>query len=236
MGRHLRLLCCLAILSGMMGCRVLGDSHPLADGVIHASDNLASRASFLRWNMRSRAGQDECLDSCSRALELAGRSAFELDSLMARQPAPPVDILHGRWHGINKGVGAAAIGLTQDIKVFDVHASQGKGHNVAVYQVAMDQLSCRGFQPKTNWLTGCEKTMGDFIIQPPCSSCEPLKLDYTQAHNSLVDPSRVLVDELVMMDHDLLLGRAHAKVGQHLVPVAYFVLMRGESGACDVGP
>ncbi len=144
-------------------------------------------------------------------------------------------MLDGRWHGINKGAGAAAIGLTQDIKVFSVSGTCPTGHNVAVHQVSIDELDCRGFQPKISRLTGCEKTMGNFVIIPHTKSCEPLKLDYTQADNSSLDPSRWLVDELVMIDHDMLLGKAYTKVGQHLMPVAFFVLTRAESLDCDQG-
>ena len=233
MGRPTRWLSVLALLLGATGCRFHGNQHPLAECVISGSDNLASRATFLRWNMRSRSDSADCTTPCSRALELASRSGFELDGLMASQPAPSVDMLHGRWHGINKGVGPAIIGLTQDIKVFVISGECGKGHNVAVQQVALQDLDCRGFQPKKNPLTGCEKTMGNFVIVPPCTSCQPLKLDYTQADNKIFDPSRHLVDEIVMIDNDLLLGKAYTKIGEHLMPVAFFVLMRGTAASCD---
>lgn len=223
----------VTLLLGTTGCRFCSPKHPIAESMIHASDNLASRATFLKWNMRTRCASSDRLTRCSRALELASRSGFELDSLMASQPAPSVEMLDGRWHGINKGVGAAAIGLTQDIKVFSVRGSCLKGHNVAVHQVGIEQLACRGFQPKINPLTCCEKTMGNFVIQPPCKTCQPLKLDYTQADNSPLDPSRWLVDELVMIDHDMLLGKAYTKMGQHLMPVAFFVLTRAEASQCD---
>ena len=233
MGRPLIWLAMATLLLGMSGCRLCVTEHPVANAVIHGSDNLASRASFLKWNMRTKCAQSDRLTRCSRALELASRSGFELDNLMASQPAPSIEILDGRWHGINKGAGAAAIGLTQDIKVFSVSGACLKGHNVAVHQVGIEDLSCRGFEPKINPLTGCEKTMGNFVIQQPCTSCQPIKLDYTQADNALVDPSRWLVDELVMIDHDLLLGKAYTKIGQHLMPVAFFVLTRAESPDCD---
>ncbi len=75
--------------------------------------------------------------------------------------------------------------------------------------------------------------MGNFAIVEPCAPCQPLLLDYTQAENSWLSPSRQLVDELVMMDEDLLLGRANIQVGNHRTPIAYFVLYRGTSQACD---
>ena len=227
MGRPLIWIGIVTLLLGMSGCRLWLPEHPVANAVIHGSDNLASRASFLKWNMRTKCAQADRLTRCSRALALASRSGFELDNLMASQPAPSVEILDGRWHGINKGAGAAAIGLTQDIKVFSVNGRCLTGHNVAVYQVGLDDLACRGFEPKINPLTGCEKTMGNFVIQPACTSCQPLKLDYTQADNSPLDPSRWLVDELVMIDYDMLLGKAYTKMGQHLMPVAFFVLTSG---------
>ncbi len=210
----------------------MGSAHKNAQPILHGYDNVAARVSFLKWNMSSKASEGG-LTRCSRALQLASLSAFELDSLMCRQPAPSIDSLHGRWLGINKGVGAAVAGVTQDIKVFDISGNCPKGHNVAVYQVGIEELDCRGFEPKTNWLTGCEQTMGNFVVVEPCSSCAPVKLDYTQADNKALDPSRRLVDELVMIDSDMLLGKAYIKVGEHLMPVAFFVLVREESSACD---
>lgn len=229
----LPLLWILPLLLGITGCRICNNSHPIAETVIHASDNLASRATFFKWNIRNKCDSSDCLTRSSRALQLASHSTFELDSMMARYPAPSIDMLEGRWHGINKGVGAASIGLTQDIKVFRVQGPCPKGHNVAVHQVAIDELDCRGFEPKISPLTCCEKTMGNFVVVAPCSSCQPLKLDYTKAENSLADPSRWLVDELVMIDHDMLLGKAYAKVGQSLMPVAFFVLVRANASSCD---
>lgn len=223
----------VVLLFAIAGCRVCGEAHPIAEAVIHTSDNLASRATFLRWNMRSKCETADHLTRCSRALDLASHSAVELESMMNRYPAPSIEMLEGRWHGINKGVGPAAIGLTQDIKVFNVNGQCLRGHNVAVYQVSIGELACEGFQPKINHLTGCEKTMGNFVIVPPVSSCAPLKLDYSIADNSPLARSRWLVDELVMIDHDMLLGRAYTKLGQHLMPVAFFVLVRGNNSLCD---
>ncbi len=199
---------------------------------LRVRDNVASRVSFLRWNAQADYGT-HASTRYARALHLASLSAFDLNNLMDSQPAPDVAELHGRWHGINKGAGAAAIGLTQDIKVFDVSGPCLQGHNVAVHQVGMQDLDCRGFQPQREWLTGQEKTMGNFVIVPPCSSCQPLQLDYTQSDNPLWDPSRRLVDEIVMIDSDLLLGKAYLKIHQQLMPVAFFVLVRAPATECD---
>lgn len=233
MKRPSKLIWIVTLLLGATGCRICRDSHPIAETVIHASDNLAARASFLKWNMSTKCERSDRLTRCSRALELASHSPFELESMMSRYPAPSVEMLDGRWHGINKGIGAAAIGITQDIKVFNINSRCLKGHNVAVYQVGINDLPCNGFQPKINPLTGCEKTMGNFVIVPASCTCEPLKLDYTIADNSMCDPSRWLVDELVMIDHDMLLGRAYTKIGKHMMPVAFFVLVRAHGTQCD---
>ncbi|MCC6512268.1 MAG: hypothetical protein IT423_24430 [Pirellulaceae bacterium] len=168
-----------------------------------------------------------------RALELAGRSAFELDCLLSHRPAPDWATLEGRWHGINKGVGAAVLGYTQDIKVFVTSGPCPYGYNLAVHQVSLDDLACRGFRPELDPLTGRAKRMGNFKIIVPDSNCQPLRLDYSLAANDWHDPSKRLVDDVVMIDEGLLLGRASIKIGSHLMPIAYFVLSRAQHTECD---
>jgi hypothetical protein len=50
------------------------------------------------------------------------------------------------------------------------------------------------------------------------------ELDYSLGENPFWEPSRFLVDELVQVDHGLLLGRAYFQVGYVRIPVAYFAL------------
>ncbi|MFN9911492.1 MAG: hypothetical protein ACK53L_02840, partial [Pirellulaceae bacterium] len=51
-------------------------------------------------------------------------------------------------------------------------------------------------------------------------------LDYSMGSNPGWDPARWLVDDLVQVDEDLLLGRAYLQWGRLRVPVSYFTLQR----------
>ncbi len=102
----------------------------------------------------------------------------------------------------------------------------GRGYNIQVHQVGLCDLECHGFKPVTE-RGSCEpKTMGNFVIHAPAAYCKPMLLDYTAADNPLTDPSRVLIDEIVVLDDNLLLGRANIKLRDSLMPIAYFVLYR----------
>ena len=80
------------------------------------------------------------------------------------------------------------------------------------------------------------KTMGNFVavlhrpvavnLGMPLSSITP------SLENPWYDPSRFLIDQLVAIDNDLLLGRATAKIGSMQIPVAYFVLSRAPQCDC----
>ncbi len=200
-------------------------------------DRSASKRSFLSWNLRSFIGTPREAKQ-SRAFQIASLSNRELDQLMRNRPAPDLDTLAGKWYGINKGFGSALIGLTQDIKVLENNGCV-TGYNISVKQVAIRDLPCRGWRPQRDPRTCQPKTMGNFIAVAPCSSCRlgrPVKFDYTIAENNWYDPSRFLIDEIVAIDEDLLLGRATAKLGSMQFPVAYFVLMRGPQCECHSTP
>jgi hypothetical protein len=145
---------------------------------------------------------------------------------MERKPAPELDELAGAWNGINKGLGPALAGLTQDVKVFDDNGCCVRGYNRLVHQVPICKLSCHGWESQIDSATCEPKTMGNFVAIAPQCKCSPLKLDYTQADNPWYDPSKLLIDDIVKIEPNLLLGRARAQVGIFDIPVAYFVLFR----------
>lgn len=211
---------------GLTGCQALQP----------ASQRMGARLSFLRWNTRSMLGvQQQPIPS--RALAVASRSQRELACMMETYPAPDLEQLHGTWKGINKGFGAAFAGITQDVKTFYFCGDGLHGHNISVHQVPLRQLPCLGWRYQCDPDTCQPKTLGKFVaVQTHCpSQCDgcdgtgerlTTRLDYTLADNAWYDPSRFLVDRLVMVDQDLLLGRAYAKIGGQEIPVAYFVLFR----------
>jgi hypothetical protein len=188
--------------------------------------------STVRWNLNP----DSVARSSSpvqRALQLAARDATELDRLMKCCEPPEPCSLIGTWYGINKGVGAAAIGLHQDVKVFESCRDQIVGHNILVEQVAVEEIARCGWQPKRAFRDGQPKTIGNFVVtheRDERSGQQKLILDYNLAENPMLDPTRYLIDELVEVSPNLMLGRARVRVGLVDTPVAYFVLTRFTQG------
>ncbi len=159
---------------------------------------------------------------------MASRSPQELGQLMDSESAPSPDELIGTWYGVNKGYGAAMAGLHQDVKVFERCGAVVSGYNILVEQVAVEDLSCKGWRSKIDPKTCLPKTMGNFAVKVCKNECGKLVLllDYGQAKNPSFDPSRFLVDELVVIEPGLLLGRARVQMGLLNMPVAYFVLTK----------
>jgi hypothetical protein len=192
------------------------------------------RLSAMRWNARSQLHVQHQAES--DALELIAKSPRELECLMERCQSPEAHELVGTWHGVNKGYGAAIAAIHQDIKVFRTCGSSVVGNNVMVTQVRIEDLQCKGWQPKKDRRTGQVKKLGNFVVVTNKSQCEKVKLrlDYTQAENPTLDPSRFLIDELVVVAPGLLLGRAYAKMNQLEIPIAYFALSKITT--CDSDP
>ncbi len=193
------------------------------------------KRSAIRWNMQSQTS--EKTNGHSSALRLASRSQEELGRLMESQPAPEPSELIGTWFGVNKGYGAAIAGLHQDVKVFHACGTGVSGHNILVEQVAIEDLACKGWRPKRDRATGLPKQMGNFVVETYDKACGKgkLQLNYSRAENPKLDPSRFLVDELVVIEPGLLLGRARVQIGAIDLPIAYFVLTRDASQdlVCD---
>ncbi len=223
---------------GLLMGRVL-----LAMSVVFAAgcQSLAVRSSFVRWNIQSAKNGSCCVEKTplhaieQRALKLASCSEEDLDTYMKQCRAPEFHELVGTWHGINKGLGPALANITQDVKVFH-ECSSGSlhGFNRLVEQVPLDELSCRGWQAKRRLFDDSTIEVGRFQAHRVNSKCGSVRLtlDY-RSHNPPWDPTRYLYDELVLVDQDLVLGRAYAQAGAIRIPIAYFVLFREESVACD---
>ncbi len=190
----------------------------------HAKLNREVRRSFLRWNLNLDESH-ACDSNYSNALTLASQKPAKLRELMNTCAAPDRSLLIGAWKGINKGLGPAIANLTQDTKVFESSGDCIHGYNISVVQVPIDRLECDGWRPKFDAKSGEVETIGNFIVQVNQRSGS-VELDYSIADNVWNDPSKVLIDELVMIDENLLLGRANAKIGLLKIPIAYFVLYR----------
>ncbi len=194
------------------------------------------RISSLRWNLQNNLGRTR--PSEFRSLEIASKSNSELSRMMDKLPSPSPDELIGTWYGVNKGHGAAWLGIHQDVKVFYRCDAGMRGHNILVEQVALEDLAESGWRPKRNWLHDEPLAMGNFVIdQRDCKrrqGTDQLLLDYGLAQNKALDPSRFLVDELVVVEPGLMLGRVRMKLGPIECPIAYFVLSRSRGASdCD---
>ena len=216
-----------------MGCAVRKDA-VRKDHLQRTLDRSAAKLSFISWNLRAKVVEPR-ESAQSRAFRIAALSNRELYRLMETRPAPDLATISGKWNGINKGVGSAMFGLMQDVKVLEGEGCV-TGYNILVKQVSIKALPCRGWQPERDPKTCKPKTMGNFVAVAPTCCGElghTVKLDYTIAENPWYDPSRFLIDQLVAIDHDLLLGRATAKIGSMQIPVAYFVLSRAPECDCS---
>lgn len=216
-----------ALLSGTLsGCNVTS-SH-----IKRHVDLRLAKLSFLRWNsIGSRPKVCDHTLACS--LDLLKLSNDQLDQLIQQGQGPDPETMDGPWLGINKGCAAACVGWIQDIKVFQTSNGCRSGYNVAVHQVPISRLECDGWEPKTKLLSDQPKTLGKFCVLEPKCPCLPLKLDYTQAGNPCYDPSHVLVDDLVLIQENLVLGKASAMIAGKKIGVAYFVLIKPHDDCCD---
>lgn len=188
-----------------------------------------AKVSFLSWNCTGARPQ-VCDQTLATSLDLLRLPTEQLNRLIQDANGPSPEEIDGAWLGINKGCGAAMAGWMQDIKVFKTVDGQRRGYNIAVHQVPIGRLECSGWRPKTKLLSNQPKTLGNFCVIEPKCDCQPLVLDYTLAGNPVYDPSHVLVDDLVVIQEDLILGKASAMVAGKKIGVAYFVLIKPK---CD---
>jgi hypothetical protein len=196
------------------------------DAAERFADRLRTHRSIVHWNCRTALGMPSPISS-PRAVELLTQPRQQLDGWLESCPAPTPAALHGQWQGINRGMGLSLAGVGQFIKDFDTQASGcdsviGRGSNILVEQVPIEQLACHGWQPRIDRRTGDFHRRGDFAIV----AREATVLDYSMGSNPGWDPARWLVDDLVQVDEDLLLGRAYLQWGRLRVPVSYFTLQR----------
>ncbi len=150
-----------------------------------------------------------------------------------RTPTPAE--LQGMWRGVNKGI-VTLVGYKQFVKEIQPCGSILIGDNIQVHQVSNDMLRCFGWQPKIQ-TDGQIERLGKFVVKPPKSStrlghrrlspfAHGAEISYRDGGNDPHDPVRLLVDRIVMIDDNHVLGRATAKFGLVQIPLAYFVLER----------
>ena len=148
--------------------------------------------------------------------------------MFKRGTTPTSEELVGQWRGVNKGVVRLA-GYKQFIKDIKPDCCGISGDNIQVCQVSDDLLRCIGWQPKIDACTGELERRGKFAVLCP-RGCGPFKhgveFNYRRGGNRKCDPAKLLVDKVVKIDDNHLLGRATANFGPLKIPLAYFVLER----------
>lgn len=142
--------------------------------------------------------------------------------------SPTPQELVGYWRGVNKGIVELA-GYRQFVKEILPQGRYLSGENIQVGQVRPEMLRQMGWQVKLDQQTGQPERNGKFAIQAPNSRGTFGKgavFSYRDADNRRSDPARLLVDKVVKIDDNHMLGRVTARFGPIEIPLAYFVLER----------
>ncbi len=162
-------------------------------------------------------------------MDIRNHTLFEYRRMFRNAATPSLHELIGTWRGVNKGVVQLA-GYNQFIKEFQSNGHLVIGDNVQVHQVSGDMLRSMGWQPKTTDAGQLDR--GDkFQVQSPRGISvfrHGAVISYRDGGNGKSDPVNLIVDKVVRLDANHLLGRATAKFGPLEIPLAYFVLERIE--------
>ncbi|MEZ6094786.1 MAG: hypothetical protein R3C03_11210 [Pirellulaceae bacterium] len=159
-------------------------------------------------------------------------SLFQYRRMFMAGRTPRPEEMIGAWRGVNKGIVNLA-GYNQFIKEITPVGNCLFGDNIQVHQVSNNLLRCFGWQPKQN-VDGTMQREGKFAVQSPSTRTgigsrrfrHGAVFSYRDGGNSKHDPVRVIVDRVVMIDDNHMLGRASARLGPFQIPLAYFVLER----------
>ncbi len=154
---------------------------------------------------------------------------FDYRKMFTEGRSPEAYELVGRWRGVNKGIVELA-GYRQFIKEITPTPCDLRGDNILVEQVSNDLLRSIGWAPVAGMPEeGYVSRLGFFQVQRP-QGVGPFKhgavFSYRDGDNKKTDPVRLLVDKLVVIDRNHLLGRATANFGPIRIPLSYFTLER----------
>lgn len=168
--------------------------------------------------------------ACPDPMDVAQYRFIDLRRMLRHGETPSLQELQGRWRGVNKGVATLVID-SQFIKEIHACGCQTRGENIFVHQVPECELRARGWQPKIDTCTGQERRIGKFaVLEPNCRGPRghAVTFFYDDPTKSKLNPERWIVDKVVKLDANHMLGRACVRVAGAQVPVAYFILERME--------
>ena len=142
---------------------------------------------------------------------------------------PTAEELIGQWRGVNKGI-VELVGYKQFIKEVIPTPCDIRGDNISVVQVSNDMLRSIGWAPIAGPPEqGYVSRIGSYQVQEPRGIGRfkhGAVFDYRDGDNEPRDPARLLVDKVVVLDRNHLLGRVTAKFGLVQIPLSYFTLER----------
>lgn len=160
---------------------------------------------------------------------LSQMNSSEWRDLLRRGQAPTKEEMDGYWRGINSGRMPQRFGFSQFIKELEFNSPNPKGQNILVEQQPLDLLHDYGWQPKIDQETGEIERHGSFVYLPPDHRGQyghAARTSYREGDNPRLAPNRFLVNRIVKLDDDHLLGQATVKVGRVQIIVGYFFLER----------
>lgn len=163
----------------------------------------------------------------SEMMDTQNFTLLQYRRLFRQGTTPAPHELVGVWRGVNKGIVELA-GYRQFIKEITPTGNVIIGDNIQVHQVSSQMLESMGWQPKFE-PNGELERRGKFMVQPPQgigAFRKGIVFSYRDGGNPPGDAARLLVDKVVKLDDDHLLGRATANFGPLQIPLAYFVLER----------
>ncbi len=166
-------------------------------------------------------------------------SLFDYRKMFLEGRTPQAHELVGQWRGVNKGIVEIA-GYRQFIKDIPPQACEFFGDNIVVHQVSNDMLRAIGWQPKPGPpAQGNVERIGSFAIERP-QGIGPFNhgvtFSYRNGKNKPTDPANVLVDKVVVLDANHMLGRVTANFGPMRIPLAYFTLERIQTPLSAIPP
>ena len=167
-------------------------------------------------------------------MDTTGHGLWYYRRKMLRGTTPTTQELSGQWMGVNRGIVEVA-GYRQFVKDIQPQNGRWQGDNIQVKQVAPHQVRYSGWNPKImSSNMGYNPTVerkGKFAVEPP-NYRGPFGhgaiFSYRNGGNARNDPARVLMDRVVKIDDNHMLGRATANFGPIRIPLSYFVLERVE--------
>ncbi len=175
--------------------------------------------------------RSETAESTSPSVDIMNTSHFRLVDyrrMFVNGSTPTEAELVGNWRGVNKGI-VELVGYKQFIKEITPDGCAISGDNIMVHQLDNCHLRSLGWEPKADGFNGQLQRRGKFAIEPPKGTGtfkHGVVFSYRRGRNRKFDPVRLIVDKVVKIDDNHLLGRATANFGPLQIPVAYFVLER----------